>query len=310
MRPLRFSRTHERAAPPDERLDDLLRIEAGLDGQHDALGHAQVGARQDDLVDGLGGLAGADGAHVRDGLCPSRPAPAAHARRPPPTPPTMIVRVPFCAPSEPPETGASTKRHAESRRGARRTRRWRLGADGRAVDDQAARPRRPRRRRPDRRARPPRPACRRRRGPRHPRRRPGRLGSAASVAPSARTERGAGRACGSRRSAAKPARARLAAIAAPMVPMPAEPDSLHRPSCLPCPVHSTPRRRCGRVGWASSSRTCEGPAGGGASSATAIVAGSAVALAAAAEDAEHEQEEVEEVEVERERAQDRGRLAC
>ena len=51
-----------------ERLDDLLDVEAGLDGEDDALGDAEVGAGEDDLVDGLDRLAGTDRADVGDGL--------------------------------------------------------------------------------------------------------------------------------------------------------------------------------------------------------------------------------------------------
>ena len=51
---------------PAERLDDLLDVEAGLHGQHDAFGDAEVGAGQDDLVDRLDRLAGADRADVGD----------------------------------------------------------------------------------------------------------------------------------------------------------------------------------------------------------------------------------------------------
>ena len=51
---------------PAEGADDLLDVEAGLDRQDDALGDAQVGAGQDDLVDGLDRLAGADRTDVGD----------------------------------------------------------------------------------------------------------------------------------------------------------------------------------------------------------------------------------------------------
>ena len=47
---------------------ELLGVEAGLDAQHDALRYAEVGAREDHLVHGLGRLAGPDGAHAGDRL--------------------------------------------------------------------------------------------------------------------------------------------------------------------------------------------------------------------------------------------------
>ena len=43
-----------------ERGHDLLHVQAGLQREDDALGDAQVRAREDDLVDRLDGLAGAD----------------------------------------------------------------------------------------------------------------------------------------------------------------------------------------------------------------------------------------------------------
>ena len=91
-----------------ERLDDLLDVEAGLDREDDALGDAEVRAGEDDLVDGLDRLAGADRADVGD-----RPAErASRTGRARSTsaasPPTKIVSVAFLAPSLPPETGAST----------------------------------------------------------------------------------------------------------------------------------------------------------------------------------------------------------
>ena len=55
-----------------ERLDDLLDVEARPDGEDDALGDAQVGAGEDDLVDGLDRLTGADRSDVGDGLADRR----------------------------------------------------------------------------------------------------------------------------------------------------------------------------------------------------------------------------------------------
>ncbi len=49
-----------------ERPDDLLDVQPGLDREHDALGHAEVGAGEDDLVDRLDRLAGTDRADVGD----------------------------------------------------------------------------------------------------------------------------------------------------------------------------------------------------------------------------------------------------
>ena len=49
-----------------ERRDDLLDVEAGLDGEDDAFGDAEVGAGEDHLVDGLDRLAGTDRADVGD----------------------------------------------------------------------------------------------------------------------------------------------------------------------------------------------------------------------------------------------------
>ena len=51
---------------PAERLDDLLDVEPGLDREDDALGDAEVGAREDDLVDGLDRLPRADRADMGD----------------------------------------------------------------------------------------------------------------------------------------------------------------------------------------------------------------------------------------------------
>ena len=103
-----------------ERLDDLLDVEPGLDGQDDALGDAEVGAGEDDLVDGLDRLAGADRPDVGD-----RPAQGGRTGRARSTsassPPTKIVSVALRAPSLPPETGASTMREAALARGAPRS---------------------------------------------------------------------------------------------------------------------------------------------------------------------------------------------
>ena len=55
-----------------ERLDDLLDVEAGPDREDDALGDAEVGAGEDDLVDRLDRLPGADRPDVRDGLAHRR----------------------------------------------------------------------------------------------------------------------------------------------------------------------------------------------------------------------------------------------
>ena len=49
-----------------ERPDDLLDVETGLDRQDDALGDAEVGAGEDDLVDRLDRLAGTDRTDVGD----------------------------------------------------------------------------------------------------------------------------------------------------------------------------------------------------------------------------------------------------
>ena len=57
---------------PTERRDDLLDVEAGLHGQDHALGDAEVGAGEDDLVDGLDRLPGTDRADVGDGLAHRR----------------------------------------------------------------------------------------------------------------------------------------------------------------------------------------------------------------------------------------------
>ena len=65
-----------------ERLDDLLDVEAGLDGEDDALGDAEVGAGEDDLVDGLDRLAGTDRPDVGDRPARGRSAPDGRARRP------------------------------------------------------------------------------------------------------------------------------------------------------------------------------------------------------------------------------------
>ena len=66
---------------PTERPDDLLDVEAGLDRQDDPFGDAEVGAGQDDLVDGLDRLAGADRADVGDRPAHRRRGPAGRARR-------------------------------------------------------------------------------------------------------------------------------------------------------------------------------------------------------------------------------------
>ncbi len=55
-----------------QRFDDLLDVEARPDGQHDALGDAQVRAGEDDLVDGLDRLARTDRSDVGDGLAHGR----------------------------------------------------------------------------------------------------------------------------------------------------------------------------------------------------------------------------------------------
>ena len=54
--------------PAAQRRRDRLGIEAGLEGEHDPLGDAEVGAGDHDLVDGLDRLAAARGAEVRDRL--------------------------------------------------------------------------------------------------------------------------------------------------------------------------------------------------------------------------------------------------
>jgi hypothetical protein len=53
--------------PATERRDDLLDVESGLHRQHDPLGNPEVRAGEDDLVDSLDRLAGADRSDVGDG---------------------------------------------------------------------------------------------------------------------------------------------------------------------------------------------------------------------------------------------------
>ena len=61
-----MARTQLWAAPPPSAVDDLLDVEPGLDGEDDALRDAEVGAGEDDLVDGLDRLAGADRSDMGD----------------------------------------------------------------------------------------------------------------------------------------------------------------------------------------------------------------------------------------------------
>ena len=127
--------TQLRAAPPLSASATGDRVEAGLHREDHALRRAEVGAGEHDLVDGLDGLAAARRPEVGDRLahaCRTGRARSASSG----SPPTKIVRVAFFAPSEPPETGASTKPTPRSRR-----RRGELAVAGRdrgAVDDEAA----------------------------------------------------------------------------------------------------------------------------------------------------------------------------
>ena len=91
-----------------ERLDDLLDIEPGLDGEDDPLGDAEVRAGQDHLVDRLDRLTGADRADVGDRPAQSASRTGRARSTSASSPPTKIVSVAFLAPSLPPETGAST----------------------------------------------------------------------------------------------------------------------------------------------------------------------------------------------------------
>src|SRR3990172_1681548 len=201
-------------------------------------------------------------------------------------PPTMIVRVPCSAPSEPPETGASTKPTPPA---ASRAAKPSL-APGLMVEQSTIRlpARTPA-------ARPP--------GPKSTASTSGvserqttttstaaasSAGVAASLAPSSTTA-AARPGVRFQTVSGKPARARLAAMAAPIVPMPAKPTRSMRSSCpSPCPrpwyVESPAIRRGSR-----GSRGEEG--------------------LAAAEEPQHHQEEVDEVEVERQRADHRCRVA-
>ena len=120
--PERFWRIHEPAAPPAERLDERLQRQALLLAQREPLAERGVGARDEHLVDGLAGLARARAAEVRDRLQNASSAGRAVATCAS-SPPTKAVSWPLRAPSEPPETGASTapaprSARARARRGA------------------------------------------------------------------------------------------------------------------------------------------------------------------------------------------------
>ena len=142
---------------PAERADDLLDVEAGLDREDDALGDAEVGAGQDDLVDRLDRLAGADRPDVGDG-----PAEGVQDR-------SRVLDVALVAADEdrqrrvagalrePPETGASTMRRSRSRSRAAKSQL----PDGAIVEQSmiSVPASRPRRHRPGRTARPRRRAC-------------------------------------------------------------------------------------------------------------------------------------------------------
>ena len=201
-----------------ERPDDLLDVEAGLDRQDDALGDAEVGAGQDDLVDRLDRLAGADRPDVGD-----RPAHRASrtgraCSTSAASPPTKIVSVALRAPSLPPETGASTIRRPRS---ARRAAKSQL-PDGAIVEQSMTSVPGPRARR------------RRRPGPNRTASTSGRVRDADDhdVDVGDRLGRGVGHRdaevgeLGARPGVrfqpvtVNPARARLAAIAAPIVPRP------------------------------------------------------------------------------------------
>ena len=135
------------------------------------------------------------------------------------SPPTKIVRVAFCAPSLPPETGRVDHRQpalGEPRGEVPAARR----RDRRAVDDERAGRGARRRRRPGRTGPPRRPACPRRRSRRCRPRRPRRPAGWPRARRRARRARRRGPGVRFQPVTAKPARARLAAIAAPIVPRP------------------------------------------------------------------------------------------
>ena len=96
------------------------RAGAGAERGHHALERQLVRARErhglragaddagaHDLVGGLGGLAGARGTEMFDGLAHRREDRACARSNAAGSPPVMMASVPFCAPSTPPLTGAS-----------------------------------------------------------------------------------------------------------------------------------------------------------------------------------------------------------
>ncbi len=160
---------------------DLLGVEAGLDGQHETLGHAEVGPGEDHLVDGLGGLAGAHRAEVGDGPADRRedragPLDVGRLAAAPGSPAWR------CAPPRCRRSRAHRRSRPPARRGGPRSRGWPPGRSW-SSRSRASRPRRRRQPRRRRRARPRHRACRRRRPRRRRRRRPAPPGSPRSPRP-------------------------------------------------------------------------------------------------------------------------------
>ena len=216
-----------------ERLDDLLDVEAGLDREDDALGDAEVRPGQDDLVDGLDRLAGADRADVGDRPAEGLRGRAGRARR---RPRRRRRRSSGWRSARPrcrrrrARRPSATPRSREPRGEVPAPRR----RDGRAVDDEAVRRGRPSA------------------TPSGPKRTASTSGvsetqmttmsaARATVAPGVSAIvhaellelGGAARRSGSSAVTAKPARARLAAIAAPIVPSP-------RNATEPCAMATPP----------------------------------------------------------------------
>ena len=117
----RFWRIHEPAAPPLSAATSSLERQALALGQREPLAERRVGAGDQHLVDGLAGLSRAGRAEVRDRAREDLAAQAARPRRAASSPPTKTVSVPLRAPSDPPETGASTAPQSLRRRASRRS---------------------------------------------------------------------------------------------------------------------------------------------------------------------------------------------